>query len=238
MLLTSPLKTIIGLSVLLPYSAIAADSHVHGAANIYIVANQQQLMIELETPAANILGFEHAPKTVEQIQLLKSAKVILQNYANIVDFGDDINCKVQHVELESPFEDDKIAHADDSAHDSAHNGESGEHHAHDSSHSDEHHNESHDDEHHSKGYSEDHKSHDGHSQHEHHEENTAPSADSGHSDFHVTYELACETKPLIKEANITGFKTFPGLEKIHVHWVNGNKQGAFEATASNYSVEF
>jgi hypothetical protein len=213
MLLTSSLKTIIGLSVLLPYSAIAADSHVHGAANIYIVANQQQLMIELETPAANILGFEHAPKTAEQIQSLKSAKVILQNYANIVDFGDDINCKVQHVELESPFDDEEIAHTDDSVH-------SGEHHAHDSSHSD------------------DHKSHDDHSQHEHHEENTAASADSGHSEFHVAYELSCATELLRMQADITGFKTFPGIEKIQVHWVNGNKQGAFDATASNHLVEF
>ena len=251
---TSTLKTIIGLSMFLPYSVIAADSHVHGEANVYIVANKQQLMIELETPAANILGFEHAPRTPEQLQILKSAKVMLQDYSNIVHFGNDFNCKIQRVDLDAPFGDEEKAHPDDSTHHSAHNSEhhESEHQSeHSSAHNSEHHesehqsehndhNSSHNDEHHGKDHGDDHKGHnDQHEQHtDTHADTHADSADNGHSDFHVTYELTCATKPIIKQADITGFTTFPGIEKIQVHWVNGSKQGAFEATANNYSVEF
>ncbi|MBF0108075.1 MAG: DUF2796 domain-containing protein [Magnetococcales bacterium] len=70
------LKSISGFCVLLlllcqPRTGIAQeqrqhDAHVHGIGQLHIAIDGQTLSIELETPAANVVGFEQAPKTAEE----------------------------------------------------------------------------------------------------------------------------------------------------------------------------
>ena len=57
------------------------QAHVHGIAQLNITLEDNELYIEFETPAANIVGFEHAPKTDKEeasvdraIASLKSAE--------------------------------------------------------------------------------------------------------------------------------------------------------------------
>ena len=42
------------------------EAHEHGAANLNIAVEGSNLYIELNSPAANIVGFEHRPKTKKQ----------------------------------------------------------------------------------------------------------------------------------------------------------------------------
>ena len=54
------------------FSAIQAgehhhhDAHVHGVAHLNVALEGNDLYIELTSPAANIVGFEHDPRTQNQ----------------------------------------------------------------------------------------------------------------------------------------------------------------------------
>ena len=52
------------------------DSHAHGIGELNIVLEGNELAIELISPAANIVGFEHAPSNDEQKAALAQAGTI------------------------------------------------------------------------------------------------------------------------------------------------------------------
>jgi hypothetical protein len=81
------------------------DAHIHGLARMTILYEAGQLLIELETPAANMLGFEHRPQNTQQWQQLSQLKKSLNVPENII--GLQPNCEVKSVEIELPFQQTK-----------------------------------------------------------------------------------------------------------------------------------
>lgn len=53
-------------------------AHTHGEADVLIILEGTSLFITLESPAVNLLGFEHAPHTDKQKQLTKEVVAKLQ----------------------------------------------------------------------------------------------------------------------------------------------------------------
>jgi hypothetical protein len=49
------------------------EAHVHGVAHLNVALEGNNLYIELSSPAANIVGFEHHPRTEEQKAAVKTA---------------------------------------------------------------------------------------------------------------------------------------------------------------------
>lgn len=49
------------------------DAHEHGVATVNMALEDDTLFVELETPAMNIVGFEHPPRTAEQQQAIAAA---------------------------------------------------------------------------------------------------------------------------------------------------------------------
>ena len=49
------------------------EAHVHGVAHLNVAFEGNNLYIELSSPAANIVGFEHHPRTEEQKAAVKTA---------------------------------------------------------------------------------------------------------------------------------------------------------------------
>jgi len=49
------------------------EAHVHGVAHMNVALESNSLYIELSSPAANIVGFEHHPRTEEQKAAVKTA---------------------------------------------------------------------------------------------------------------------------------------------------------------------
>ncbi len=202
--------------VFFPLAAISAEKHVHGEAEMFIAIENKQVLIELESPADNILGFEHEPKTKEQHKLLDNSIDKLKSYTSLISFSAGA-CKQVDVEVKAPFEDH---HGEEDGHHEHHDGE----HGHDKH--DEHKHDKHDDEH---GH-EEHKEHAGHEDHEDHED--------GHSEFHTSYTLACSKNVEgALTATVNAFKNFSGFEKIQVNWVTTNKQGSFKASASKTQLK-
>jgi hypothetical protein len=76
----------IGLAVLVVNLTVAAsaserrqlDAYVHGAARITFVVENEQLVVELETPLFNLISFEHTPRTDMQHKSYEKTFAILR----------------------------------------------------------------------------------------------------------------------------------------------------------------
>lgn len=86
------------------------DAHQHGAASLNVVLDGQALELELESPAMNLVGFEHAAESAADKAKVAAARSQLQNPQALfgLNAGD---CSLRETALESPlFEDDEHEH--------------------------------------------------------------------------------------------------------------------------------
>ncbi len=54
------------------------DSHTHGIGHLNLVLDGNELVLELRSPSANVVGFEHAPKNEEQTQAVEKAIALMK----------------------------------------------------------------------------------------------------------------------------------------------------------------
>ena len=127
------------------------DAHVHGVANLNVALDGSVLMIELDSPAANIVGFEHAPENEEQAHAVEEAIELLKNGERLFDFSEKAQCTLHDAHVNTDMEtghhdehDSADKHHDDDSHghddhdkndEKAHAGEDHDHDDHGSSHS-------------------------------------------------------------------------------------------------------
>jgi len=217
-------KTLVLLS-LFSLSAFAAkdlnpEAHTHGEGNITLVYQDGLMLMELQSPAANMLGFEHEPSTEQERKQYKTLAKALKSPENFVELQPA--CKLKIAELKLPFEEDadhkehkdhghgekKEQHDDKHHHEKAHKSKEEKHHDHD---------------HEAEHKKSEHKAHDDHEGHGDHDDHEAHGSE--HQDIHGQYEWSCAKKPLSKMTfNI--FKVYPGFEKIKLQWIVNGKQGA------------
>ena len=81
--------------------AAHGKAHVHGEAQLDVAIQAQMVYIEFKSPAANIVGFEHAPKNSAQRSLLEDAAHALAKPDNLFQFG-DASCSQQKVRVRMP----------------------------------------------------------------------------------------------------------------------------------------
>jgi hypothetical protein len=86
------------------FSAAAASqgAHVHGEATLNIVLEGNTLYIEFDSPAVNLIGFEHAPGNEEQAAAFSNAKQMLASADRLFDFS-ATQCLLEHAEIETPY---------------------------------------------------------------------------------------------------------------------------------------
>ena len=70
----------------------AHKAHVHGSGKLSLVAMDNQLMIEMEIPGYDIVGFEHNPSTDEQKKSVRSAIEFLQDSRLNIGIAKDARC--------------------------------------------------------------------------------------------------------------------------------------------------
>lgn len=90
---------------LFPPGAAAADkhdhahrqhaAHAHGIAALNLVLEGDEVHIELESPAANIVGFEHAPSSEAEHAALDKAMATLNNGDHLFLFNKQAGCRMQ-----------------------------------------------------------------------------------------------------------------------------------------------
>lgn len=86
----------------LAQSRLNPGAHMHGLAQMTVLYEAGQLLIELETPAVNMLGFEHISQNTEQWQQLSQLGKNLNAPQNII--GLQPSCTIQSVKVELPFQ--------------------------------------------------------------------------------------------------------------------------------------
>lgn len=173
-------------------------AHVHGMAEMDIAALAGELEIALRSPAVNIVGFEHEPRTEEQRQRMQDALEALRDGAALFAFGETA-CTLRDAEVSHDH--DAPGHPDGDDEHEGHDQASG--HGHDE-HAD-------GDDHADHGHDEGHADGDDHD-------------DVSHSGIRARYHFACEGAVVHLEMRL--FERFPGTESVRVQYLTDDSQGA------------
>ncbi len=97
------------------------DAHVHGIAALNIALEGREVHVELESPAANIVGFEHAPSSEADRAALDKAVTTLKDGNRLFKFNEDAGCKLETANVASELLDEEHdehvdKHSDDHDH--------------------------------------------------------------------------------------------------------------------------
>ncbi|KTC38578.1 zinc-binding protein [Pseudomonas sp. ABAC61] len=107
-------------------------AHEHGVARLNAVLDGQALELELQSPAMNLVGFEHAPGTDADKAKVAAARKQLEQPLALFNLPRAAACVVAKQELESPLFGDK-PDADDHDDDEEAKGADGQEHHHEHS---------------------------------------------------------------------------------------------------------
>lgn len=103
-----------------------AGAHVHGIAQLLVASDGDRLAITLETPAVNVVGFEHDARTEAEREQLLAAERILRDANLVTNLSASAGCEPESVRVSSA-QLDALGHpgpVDDHAHDHEHNHDS------------------------------------------------------------------------------------------------------------------
>jgi hypothetical protein len=123
-------------------------AHVHGIAHLNVAVEKDSIHLEFTSPAANIVGFEHQPRTPEQKDSVRNAIEKLEDGSKLFIPSPEAQCRLSKSSVKTDIE-----HHDDHHADAEHKHEHEKEHEHEK---DEHHDQEH------------HKAHEG--EHERHSE--------------------------------------------------------------------
>ena len=98
----------------------AADPHQHGVGQLNVAIQGDHVEIELETPGADIVGFEHPPRTDEQKKAVQDAARTLRNGSAIFVFPAAARCKLEKTKVESGLLEDNHETHGEKHHDEKH----------------------------------------------------------------------------------------------------------------------
>ncbi len=94
--------------------------HEHGAAVLQLISEGQDLFITLQTPAANVVGFEHAARNPEQHHMIAQGMDGLRDAGHLFRFPPAADCRLHEADIDSPL-DESHDHAPATAHDRGEN---------------------------------------------------------------------------------------------------------------------
>lgn len=102
MLTTLPLFLALTLSAAIPTIAHAGRAHQHGVAGAEIAVDAGSLIVSLEVPLDDLVGFERAPRTDAERQRVAQALVTLRDAAAVIRPDPAAGCSAGAAEIVSP----------------------------------------------------------------------------------------------------------------------------------------
>lgn len=78
-------------------------SHQHGSAELDAALDGRSLELELRSPAINLLGFEHSPRSQAEQQAIAATRQRLEQPAVLFGLPAEAACRLQRQALESPL---------------------------------------------------------------------------------------------------------------------------------------
>ena len=83
------------------------DAHVHGIAALNLALEGQEVHVELDSPAANIVGFEHAPSSEADHAALDKAVATLKDGDRLFRFNAEARCRMEKANVASSLLDEE-----------------------------------------------------------------------------------------------------------------------------------
>jgi hypothetical protein len=108
------------------------DAHVHGVGKLNVVLDGSNLVIELKSPAVNIVGFEHAPEDEQQSHEVHEAIELLKEGEKLFVLTTAAQCTLLETHVDNDMKQGHHEEHEAHDHEDAH---SGEDHGDDSTHS-------------------------------------------------------------------------------------------------------
>lgn len=179
------------------------EAHEHGVGALNIAVEGSEILMELEVPGADIVGFEHEAESAEDRAAVDAAIAILAKPLDLFVLPGAAECSVTEAKAALVDEDDHHEHE-----------EHEEHEEHDDDHNeaqDEGHDHDHDD---------DHADHDGHGE-EH------------HSEFHAEYALTCAAPQAIDRIDFAYFAQFPNARELVIQMISDKGTKGFEVESDS-----
>ncbi|MFN1514332.1 zinc uptake protein ZrgA [Vibrio owensii] len=208
------------------------EAHVHGHVEFNIAQDGKDLLIEITSPGADVVGFEHAPENAEQEQALKQAIAALKDTDKLFAINQQAKCVIEDVHVSHTLGQDSHEghdHHDHEGHDhDKHDHEGHDHDKHDHDHAHEH-----------KGHDEHaHDDHDGHEHHDHegHDHEGHDHEHGGHGEFTVEYRYHCDSVADLNSIDTTWFKQFPATESISANLFTDTTQSATTLNKGNTKI--
>ena len=191
-------------------SAAAQSTHVHGQGQVGMAIDQNLISMTLESPGADIVGFEHEARTAEEKTIVIEALKQLSDPMFIIQLPESASCKVIQASSEVTSENGDEGHADHEEH---------------ADHDDHEDHEEHDD-HEGHADHEEHEKHDEHADHEKHE-------NEAHGSFIAEYQLECATIAAIDSIKFVYFDHFRNAQSLMVVLIDKNGQHRHEISRDN-----
>lgn len=183
-----------------------ADAHAHGVSKLNIVVEGKVLVLELESPGNDLVGFEHEAKSAADKKAVKAVEKTLADPLALFAIPQAAKCKLDSKNVEYEVGDDD--HDDHDDHDKKKHKSSAKK---------------------SDDHDHDHEKEDKH-------DHADSELEAGHAEFHASYVLNCEKVAELKTISFPFFDKFKNAKELRVAYISGNKQKAFTATAKNKSL--
>jgi hypothetical protein len=206
------------------------DAHEHGAAMLGIAQEGKLIQLELDSPAFNIVGFEHTPSNANEVEIVALMMAQLKMGSMLFAFPAAAQCQLVNVDISSSLL--EASHSGEDDHDSdADHAHDEDDHGNDSDHADD------EDDH---GSESDHADdEDGHgSESDHSDVEDDHDNDSGHSDIEASWTYSCENPLLVRKVEFPLFSYFENLTDLDVDFIMDAGQGSIELSPGNSVISF
>ncbi|HDM8210264.1 TPA: DUF2796 domain-containing protein [Vibrio harveyi] len=203
------------------------EAHVHGHVELNIAQDGKDLLIEITSPGADVVGFEHAPENAEQENALNNAIAALKDTNKLFAINQQAKCVIEDVHVAHTLGEE--SHEGHDHHD--HEGHDHDKHDHEGHDHDKHDHDKHKDHDHDEHAHDDHHDHDGHEHHEGHDHEHG-----GHGEFTVEYRYHCDSVADLNSIDTTWFKQFPATESISVNLFTDTTQSATNLSKDNAKI--
>ena len=203
-----PLLYALAICFLAPAGAPA--QHVHGVVELGVVVEGGTIAMSLNAPLSDVVGFEHAPESDEQLELIRQAAATLANADAMFGLPDSASCTISDTSIDGPAY--VLEHlGDDDA------GEVLSDHDHDR---DDPHGTDHDHDEHDESADHDHDEHEESAAHDHDEHEESDEHDHGdseqHSEVSANYEWRCANASNLDSFALRFTESFAGVETIEI----------------------
>jgi len=199
--LVLPLAAVIGACASMAHSSETKTlkAHEHGVGKLNIAFEHSQVMMELEAPGADIVGFEHPAESPEDKASVRTALNLLEKPLALFVFPKEAKCTVAMATAE--------LHGEEGDHEKEHG------HGHDEKHADAHHGEG-------AKNKEKKEHHHEHKEHAKHDKDEDDHDGASHTEFHAEYRLNCGDIGAIDEIKFVYFATFPNAGELDIQLIS------------------